>query len=74
MADSSIGLKNGLKIGLDGEREFECAISDIGRDIWALGCELKLAASSIDGTDQSAAALTARVRVSCGRLRQQRNR
>ena len=56
MADSSFG----LKIGLEGEREFKRAISDINREMRVLGSELKLAATSFDGTDKSAAALTAR--------------
>ena len=56
VADSSFG----LKIGLEGEREFKRAISDISREMRVLGSELKLAATSFDGTDKSAAALTAR--------------
>lgn len=56
MADSSFG----LKIGLEGEREFKRAISDINRDMRVLGTELKLAATNFDSTDRSAAALTAR--------------
>ena len=56
MADSSFG----LKIGLEGESEFKRAISDINREMRVLGSELKLAATSFDGTDKSAAALTAR--------------
>lgn len=56
MADSSFG----LKIGLEGEREFKRAITDINREMRVLGSEMKLVASQFEKNDQSAAALTAR--------------
>ncbi|MDT3768158.1 tape measure protein [Gleimia hominis] len=59
MADSSFG----LKIGLEGEREFKRAITDINRQMRVLGSEMKLVASSFDKNDHSAAALTARNQV-----------
>ena len=59
MADSSFG----LKIGLEGEREFKRAITDINREMRVLGSEMKLVASSFDKNDQSAEALTARNQV-----------
>ncbi|MDY5133846.1 hypothetical protein R6G85_07960 [Actinotignum urinale] len=37
MADSSFG----LKIGLEGEREFKRAMTDINREIRVLGSEMK---------------------------------
>ncbi|AHI22081.1 phage tail protein [Corynebacterium vitaeruminis] len=59
MADSSFG----LKIGLEGEREFKRAITDINREMRVLGSEMKLVASQFDKNDQSAEALTARNQV-----------
>ncbi|VEI13845.1 phage tail protein [Trueperella bialowiezensis] len=59
MADSSFG----LKIGLEGEREFKRAITDINREMRVLGSEMKLVASQFDKNDQSASALTARNQV-----------
>ena len=59
MADSSFG----LKIGLEGEREFKRAIMDINREMRVLGSEMKLVASSFDKNDKSAEALTARNQV-----------
>ncbi|MDU5248179.1 MAG: hypothetical protein E6180_07685, partial [Varibaculum cambriense] len=59
MADSSFG----LKIGLEGEREFKRAITDINREMRVLGSEMKLAASAFDKNDKSASALTSRNQV-----------
>ena len=59
MADSSFG----LKIGLEGEREFKRAITDINREMRVLGSEMKLVASSSDKNAQSAESLTARNQV-----------
>ena len=59
MADSSFG----LKIGLEGEREFKRAITDINREMRVLGSEMKLVASQFDKNDKSASALTARNQV-----------
>lgn len=59
MADSSFG----LKIGLEGEREFKRAVTDINREMRVLGSEMKLVASSFDKNDKSAEALTARNQV-----------
>ena len=59
MADSSFG----LKIGLEGEREFKRAITDINREMRVLGSEMKLVASQFDKNDSSAAALTSRNQV-----------
>ncbi|UWH00856.1 phage tail protein [Corynebacterium silvaticum] len=59
MADSTFG----LKIGLEGEREFKKAITDINREMRVLGSEMKLVASQFDKNDQSAESLTARNQV-----------
>ena len=59
MADLSFG----LKIGLEGEREFKRAITDINREMRVLGSEMKLVASSFDKNDKSAESLTVRNQV-----------
>lgn len=55
MADSF-----GLKIGLEGEKEFKKALSEINQSFKVLGSEMKLATSQFDKNDQSVQALTAR--------------
>ncbi len=50
----------GLKIGLDGEREFKKALADINNSFKVLGSEMSLVASQFDKNDKSAEALTAR--------------
>lgn len=59
MADSSFG----LRIGLEGEREFKRAITDINREMRVLGSEMKLVASQFDKNNQSAEVLTSRNQV-----------
>ena len=59
MSDSSFG----LRIGLQGEREFKRAITDINREMRVLGSEMKLVASQFDKNDKSASALTSRNQV-----------
>ena len=58
MADSF-----GLKIGLEGEKEFKKALADINQSFKVLGSEMKLATSQFDKNDKSAEALTARNKV-----------
>lgn len=55
MADSF-----GLEIGLEGEKEFKKALSEINQSFKVLGSEMKLATSQFDKNDQSVQALTAR--------------
>lgn len=50
----------GLKIGLEGEKEFKKALSEINQSFKVLGSEMKLVDSQFDKNDQSVAALTAR--------------
>ena len=50
----------GLKIGLEGEKEFKKALSDINQSFKVLGSEMKLVASQFDKNDNSVQALTAR--------------
>ena len=56
MADSF-----GLKIGLEGEKEFKKALADIIQSFKVLGSEMKLATSQFDKNDKSVEALAARI-------------
>lgn len=59
MADS----KFGLKIGLEGEKEFKRSLSEINQSFKVLGSEMKLVDSQFDKNDTSTEALTERNRV-----------
>ena len=50
----------GLKIGLEGEKEFKKALSDINSSFKVLGSEMKLVESQFGKNDTSVQALTAR--------------
>ncbi len=52
--------KFGLKIGLEGEKEFKKALGDINSAFKVLGSEMKLVSSQFDSNDRSAQALAAR--------------
>lgn len=58
MADSF-----GLKIGLEGEKEFKKALSEINQSFKVLGSEMKVVTSQFDKNDNSIQALTARNQV-----------
>ena len=53
----------GLKIGLEGEKEFKKALSEINQSFKVLGSEMKLVSSQFDKNDDSVEALTARNQV-----------
>lgn len=53
----------GLKIGLEGEKEFKKALSDINSSFKVLGSEMKLVESQFGKNDASVGALTARNQV-----------
>lgn len=53
----------GLKIGLEGEKEFKKSLADINNSFKVLGSEMKLVDSQFDKNDKSAEALTARSEV-----------
>ena len=55
MADSF-----GLKIGVEGEREFKNSLRDINQSFKVLGSEMQLVTSQFDKNDKSVNALTAR--------------
>lgn len=50
----------GLKIGLEGEKEFKAALVSINQSFKVLGSEMKLVESQFDKNDNSVQALTAR--------------
>ena len=50
----------GLKIGLEGEKEFKKALSDINQSFKVLGSEMKLVQSQFGKNDNSAEALAAK--------------
>lgn len=50
----------GLKIGLDGEKEFKKSLAEINNSFKVLGSEMKLVDSQFDKNDKSTEALTAR--------------
>lgn len=50
----------GLKIGLEGEKEFKKALSEINQSFKVLGSEMKVVTSQFDKNDKSVEALTAR--------------
>ena len=53
----------GFKIGLEGEKEFKKALSDINQSFKVLGSEMKLVESQFTKNDNSVEALTARNKV-----------
>ena len=53
----------GLKLGIDGEREFKKALSEINQTFKVLGSEMKLVSSQFDKNDKSVESLTARNQV-----------
>ena len=53
----------GLKIGIEGEKEFKKALSDINQSFKVLGSEMNLVASQFDKQDRSVEAVTKRNQV-----------
>ena len=53
----------GLKIGLEGEKEFKSALAEINQSFKVLGSEMKVVQSQFDKNDSSVEALTARNQV-----------
>lgn len=53
----------GLKIGLEGEKEFKKALSEINQSFKVLGSEMKVVQSQFDKNDSSVEALTSRNQV-----------
>lgn len=53
----------GLRIGVEGEKEFKKALAEINQSFKVLGSEMNLVASQFDKQDKSVEAITARNRV-----------
>ena len=53
----------GLKIGIEGEKEFKKALREINQDFKVMGSEMKLVSSLFDKQDNSIEAVTARNKV-----------
>ncbi len=70
MADSDFG----LKIGIEGEREFRAALKDINQQFKVLGSEMKLVESQFNKQDRSVSALTARNEVLTRQISEQKDK
>ena len=64
----------GLKIGLEGEKEFKKALTEINQTFKVLGSEMKLVESQFSKTDDSADALAARHKVLTEQVEAQRKK
>ena len=64
----------GLKIGVEGEKEFKNALRDINQSFKVLGSEMKLVASEFDKNDKSIQAITARNEILNKSIEAQRRR
>lgn len=64
----------GLRIGVEGERDFKKALADINRSFRVLGSEMQLVTSQFDKNDSSARALTARNEVLNKEIDQQKEK
>ena len=53
----------GLNLGIDGEKEFKKALSEINQSFKVLGSEMKLVSSQFDKSDKSVEALTSKNKV-----------
>lgn len=64
----------GLRIGLEGEKEFKRALTEINQSFKVLGSEMKLVSSQFDKNDNSVEALTARNQVLNREIDEQKNK
>ena len=64
----------GLKIGVEGEKEFKNALREINRDFKVLGSEMKLVTSQFNKQDKSLQAVTARNEVLNKEIDAQKNK
>ena len=70
MADSDFG----LKIGIEGEREFKAGLKEINQQFKVLGSEMKLVESQFNKQDRSVSALTARNEVLTRQISEQKDK
>lgn len=64
----------GLKLGIEGEKEFKTALKDINRNFKILNSEMNLVTSEFDKNDRSVQALTAHNKVLGKEMDEQRNK
>ena len=64
----------GLKIGVEGEKEFKKALAEINQNFKVLGSEMKLVSSQFDKNDKSVDALTLEIRFLAKRLTNRKTR
>lgn len=64
----------GLKIGVEGEKEFKKALAEINQNFKVLGSEMKLVSSQFDKNDKSVDALNARNQVLSKEIEEQKTR
>lgn len=64
----------GLKIGVEGEKEFKKALAEINQSFKVLGSEMKLVSSEFDKNDKSVQALSARNQVLNKEIEAQKNK
>ena len=64
----------GLKIGLEGEKEFKKSLAEINNSFKVLGSEMRLVDSQFDKNDKSTKALTARSEVLNKEIEQQKQK
>lgn len=64
----------GLKIGVEGEKEFKKALAEINQNFKVLGSEMKLVPSQFDKNDKSVDALTAQNQVLSKEIDEQKNK
>ena len=64
----------GLKIGVEGEKEFKKALAEINQNFKVLGSEMKLVSSQFGKNDKSVDALTARNQVLNKEINEQKSK
>ncbi|MCL2509194.1 MAG: hypothetical protein FWF05_08470, partial [Oscillospiraceae bacterium] len=64
----------GLRLGLEGERDFKSALRDINQSFKVLGSEMQLVTSQFDKNDRSIEAVTARNKVLNREIDEQKNK
>lgn len=64
----------GLKLGIEGEKDFKQALSDINKNFKVLGSEMKLVASQFEKNDNSIGALSSRNEVLNKQIDEQKNK
>lgn len=64
----------GLKIGVEGEKEFKKALAEINQNFKVLGSEMKLVPSQFDKNDKSVDALTAQNQALSKEIDEQKNK